>query len=265
MAGAGELPLAIVRSAAAAGRSVYAAALTGAADPAIERESAEVGWYQVGQLDRLVKGLQAAGARELVLAGRVPHHVIYSAGPFDPALSRLLADLTDRRGAAILAGIVDYLTEEGFKVLSIPDLVPELLPLPGLLAGPEPTPAQLEDAKFGLALARQVAGLDIGQTVVVRDLAVVAVEAMEGTDKAVLRAGDEAGGPLVVVKAASARHDFRYDVPTIGPLTVRALKAAGGGLLAMEAGRCLLLGRQEVCDTCDREGISLLALEADPA
>lgn len=263
VAGAGELPVAIVRSAVSAGRKVYAAALEGAADPAIEGMAEQTEWYTMNRLGRLVEGLRKADARDLVLAGKVPHQVIYSSDQYDQALSRLMAGLADHGGYAILAGLVDYLTKEGFNVLSIPDLVPDLLAGKGLLAGPGPSPAQLRDVKFGFALARQVATLDIGQTVVVKGMAVVAVEAMEGTDGAIRRAGELAGGRLVVVKAASRDHDFRFDVPTIGPTTARTLASAGGGLLAVETGRCLILKRQEVCEICDREGVTLFATEAD--
>ncbi len=261
LAGLSDLPLEVVRAVERAGTPLFVAAFKGAADPAIEVTGRDVKWFSIGRLQALLDGLRASGARDLVLAGKLPHEVLFSSGDFDDRLVDFLNSLPDRRGSSILGGFVDLLISEGFRVRQLIETVPELVPEAGHLAGPLPTEAQMEDARFGWRIAKTIAGLDIGQTVVVKDLAVVSVEGMEGTDETVTRAGSITGGQNIVVKVSSPNHDFRFDVPTVGPGTVSSLSASGGGVLAVEAGRCFLMGGDNLFRECAEKAVSLVALD----
>ncbi len=265
IAGSGYLPLHIARYQAGRGRDVYVAALHGSADRHIEGPAWETAWYELNSLRELVDGLKKAGVSRVALAGGVSHATVFRKPEFDDMLGNLLRELPDHRASTILGGLVNVLTEEGFQVQSLADLAEDLLPPRGLLAGPPPTSGQEADLEMGWGLARKMADLDVGQTVIIKGRSVVAVEAMEGTDEAIRRAGVVAGGDLAVVKLAATDHDFRFDVPTVGPATVDQLSRAGSGLLAVEAGRCFLLHREKLVVQCDRLGLTLLSCVEDGA
>ncbi len=205
--------------------------------------------------------LAVVGLLALGLAGRVHVTRLFDLREFDARLTRLLLSLPDKRGNAVLGAVVRQIEEEGVHVLSNLDVVPELANPAGVMAGPEPTPAQWADIAFGFALAKEVARLDIGQAVAVKGKTVVAVEGMEGTDRLILRAGELASGGITVVKVAASLHDFRIDVPVVGPSTVKALADAGGGVLAVEAGRGFLLGRGEALELARERGVTLVGVE----
>ena len=259
IAGSGQLPLHIARGLLRAGSKPYVAALIGAADPALDDLDCETAWYAPYSLHLLLDGLKQAGAKKVVLAGRVGHDEIYRTGEFDQPLKDLLENLKDRRPATILGGLVDLLTSRDLHVLPLTDVAPDLVPEAGCIAGPVVDPRYLPDIHLGWRIARAVADLDIGQTAVVSSGAVVSVEAMEGTDRAIERAGMIAGGGLTVVKLAASNHDFRYDIPMVGPDTIQRLGGSGGGVITIEAGRCLLLDPDRVSALCDEQGVTLIS------
>lgn len=259
IAGSGHLPLHVAKCLLDVDRSIYVAGLQGAADPALEKWEWEIGWYDIFVLKDLLDGLKGAGVTKIVLAGKVEHSEIYRTSEFDSPLSNFLNQLKDHRPSTILGGLIDLLTHNGFTVLPLTDVAPDLLPTSGLLAGPDISREQFPDLQLGWRIARIIADQDIGQTVIVKDGAVVAVEAMEGTDKAILRAGELSGGGMTVVKRAAADHDFRYDIPTIGPDTIQALDSAGGGCVVIEAGRSFMLDFDRISALCDETGITLLS------
>lgn len=257
--GSGELPLHVARSLAAGGKSVYMAAIEGAAQKQLEGAGWKTGWYKIHNLQQLVDGLEKEGIDGVVLAGRVAHAELFKGNSFDASLQEFLETLPDHRGATILGGVVRLFMDKGIEVLSLKDVVPDLMPAAGHLAGPVPPAGFSRDLSFGWRIARSVADLDIGQTVVVKDRSVVAVEGMEGTDGAIDRAVAIAGKGLTVVKLAAADHDFRFDVPTIGKETVSRIAESGGGALVVESGRCMILGFDDVTALCERGGVSLLS------
>lgn len=261
LAGISELPLEVAKAVESSGKPLFVAAFEGAADPAIEVAGRDVQWFRIGHLQVLLDALRRSNVTDLILAGKLPHEVLFSSGDFDNRLLSFLNSLPDRRGSSILGGFVELLSTEGFRVRQLIDMVPQLVPKAGHLAGPPPTAEQVRDARFGWGIAKKVAQMDIGQTVVVKDLTVVAVEAMEGTDGTITRAGRITGGDNVMVKVSSPEHDFRYDVPTVGPDTATSLDAAGGGVIAVEAGRCFLMGLEKLLAACSDHGITLLALD----
>lgn len=259
IAGSGHLPLHVAHCLSGAGKNVYVAGLQGEADPALESPEWETGWYDVYSLQGLLDGLSQAGVTKVVLAGRVGHDEIFRTSEFDGLLINFLENLKDHRPSTILGGLVDLLTGSDFEVLSLTEVAPDLLPAAGRLAGPPVQPRQVPDIEFGWRIARVIADHDIGQTAIVKSGAVVAVEAMEGTDRAIDRAGAISGGGITVVKLAAGHHDFRYDVPTIGPDTISRLGDAGGGLIAVEAGRSFMLDLDRISALCDERGITLLS------
>jgi DUF1009 family protein len=265
IAGRGVLPREIARSARRRGRRVVAVALHGQADPALANETSQLTWLHPGQVDAVVHVLKAAGVCEAVLAGKVPKLTLEDAAALRPDAGALalLRRLTDRHDASILAGVAAHLGEHGIRLLPQAELVPELLAAAGPYGSLRATEEQLADVAFAWPLAKAVAALGIGQTLVVRRRAVLAVEAIEGTDEAIRRAGRLAQGACVVKVAAPAQ-DPRFDLPAIGPETLAAAVEAGVGLLAFEAGATLVLERAALEAEAAAHQIALLGVAEPP-
>jgi DUF1009 family protein len=265
IAGCCELPLEIARAARRRGRPVVAVALQGQADPALEAEVGQLHWLYPGEVARITALLRAAGACEAVLAGKVPKLTLDDPAALRPdaAALSLLRRLPDRQDASILSGVADFLAEHGIRLLPQTQLVPELVARPGRYGSVQVSPAQLADVAFGWPIAQAVAALGIGQTLVVRRRAVLAVEAIEGTDAAILRAGRIAPGACVV-KLAGPRQDPRFDLPAIGEATLSALIEAKAAVLAFQAGATLVLQRDALVAAADAHGIALLGVGEPP-
>ena len=263
VAGQGRLPFEVARGARRAGRRVWLAALRGLADPALEREVDGCAWLHVGEVGALLAGLRAEGVREIVLCGLVPKALLFadpSLVRLDAVAVRLLAGLGDRRDDALLRALADALEAEDFRVLSQTTYTEELLAPEGALGAQPPTPAQRAEVAFGWPIAKAIGQLDIGQTLVVRERTVLAVEAIEGTDEAIRRGAALGGGDVSVLKVSKPSQDPRLDVPVIGPETIATLAAAGARLLAVEAGRTLVLDREAVVAGADAAGICVLGV-----
>ena len=265
IAGRGALPLEIARSAGRRDRRVVALALHGQADPALEAEVSELTWLYPGQVGRAIEVLRAAGVAEAVLAGKVPKLTLEDPGALRPdALAlTLLRRLPDRHDASILCSVADLLAEHGIRLLPQALLVPELVATAGPYGRVTANREQLADVAFGWPLAKAVAALGIGQTLVVRGRAVLAVEAIEGTDATILRAGRMAPGACVV-KLAKPSQDPRFDLPAIGLGTLSALVEAKAGVIAFQAGATLVLQRDELVAAADAQGVALLGVAEPP-
>ena len=262
VAGEGKLPILIARSIETRHQDVAIWALEGISAPEIDEPHRMVRWVEMGRFQDLIESLRTSGVKDLVLAGRVHISRVLTPSGFDERLSALLKDVRDLRGHTLLGAVVAELNHEGFNVLSNLAVASDLITPAGHLAGPAPDSRQLEDVRFGWDLAKESARRDIGQTVVVKAGAVVAVEAIEGTSMTIRRAADLAGDGIVAVKVASDDQDPRFDIPTVGPDTVSALLPAGGGVLAVEAGRTFLIDGKEVREECEKAGVSLLGVNA---
>jgi DUF1009 family protein len=264
IAGRGELPLELARGARRRGQGVAAVALEGFAEPGLAEVSDDFASLPLGQLARLFAFLRGRGVKQVVLAGKVPKDVLYTqrgrAQP-DALAARLLASLADRKDDSILLAFADALEAEGFELLPQAELAPELLAQEGVLGAREPGPEQLADLAFGWPIAKALGALDVGQTVVVKARAVLALEAIEGTDEAIRRGTALGRGGACVVKVAKPSQDPRFDVPAVGVETVRALAAGRGALLAVESGRTLLLQRAEMLREADAAGIAVLGVD----
>jgi len=263
IAGRGRFPLEVARALRRRGERVAAVAFKNETDPALEAEVDALEWVYLGELGRLVEGLRGAGAREAVMAGKIPKVRLYGdlgALRPDPRALALLARLADRKDDTILRAIAAELEAEGVRLRTQPEVAPELFAGPGPLGSRRPSAAEAADVAFAWPIAKALGGLDIGQTVAVRDRAVLAVEAIEGTDAAIARAGAMASGGIVVVKVAKPDQDLRFDMPAIGLDTLKALREARAAVLAFEAGRTVVLDREELAREADALGIAVVGV-----
>lgn len=262
IAGAGVLPIEVARAARARGCRVLAAGLRGVTDSGLEGEVDEVFWLEGGQLGALFARFAQAGVRDVTLAGKIAKTHLYGSNPIalDEVASALLEGLRDRGDASILAALADSLGARGMVLRPQAEWVPELLPGEGPLGSVRPTSEQRRDIEFGWSIARELARHDVGQCVVVKDRAILAVEAIEGTDAAIRRAGELGGGDACVVKVARPDQDPRFDLPAVGLGTLEAMIDARAAVLAFDAGRTLVLERAALVEGADSRGIAIVGV-----
>ena len=263
IAGQGAFPLDVARSAQRAGRRVTCVAFRGRTDPRIEEEVAQVIWIHPGEVAAGVAAFQAAGVRDAVMAGKVPKADLLrdpDALRLDDRAADLMGQLDDKLDDTVLGKVADFLESIGIHLLPQAVLVPELLAGEGALGKVQPTPRHEADIAFGLPVAKKLGELDIGQTVVVKDRAVLAVEAIEGTDATLRRAGALVPGG-VAVKVAKPRQDPRFDMPAIGLQTVDALVEARIEVFAFEAGATFVLEREALVCVADAHDIAVVGVD----
>jgi len=270
IAGNGTFPLLILDAARARGFEVVVIAIKEEASAQIEsRGAASVYWVSLGELSKLIETFQREGVGRAIMAGQVKHKQIFSAIRPDWRLAKLLLSLTTRNTDSLLGAVAKVLAEEGITLESSTGLLEPLLVKSGVLTLRAPTEQERKNIDYGRAVARQLAQYDIGQTVVIAESACVAVEAMEGTDAAIERAGHIMGSlrgdastlsrSLTVVKIAKPNQDMRFDVPVIGVKTIEVMRAAGATCLALDAGKCLLLDGEKILDAANAAGMAVLA------
>ena len=271
IAGNGTFPLLVLDAARAQGLEVIVAAIKEEAFPEVENHGATaVHWLSLGELSKLIETFQREGVRRAVMAGQVKHKQIFSSIRPDWKLAKLLLSLGTRNTDSLLGAVAQTLAEEGITLENSTSFLEPLLARAGVLTKRPPTPQEKKNVDYGRAVARHLAQYDIGQTVVVAESACVAVEAMEGTDAAIARAGDimrslagdasTLGRELTVVKIAKPNQDMRFDVPVIGVKTIEVMRHAGATCLALDAGKCLLLdGDAIILAAADAVGIAIVA------
>ena len=273
IAGNGKFPFLVLDAAKAQGYEVVVAAIREEADPVIEhRGAAEVHWLSLGELSRLIEVFKAAGVTEAIMAGQVKHKQIFSAIKPDWRLAKLLLSLATRNTDSLIGAVTGVLAAEGIQLQNSTSLLEPMLAPVGVLTKREPTDQEQTNITYGRAVAHHVARFDIGQTVVIAEAACVAIEAMEGTDEAILRAGklmqslhgeaSTLSRALTVIKVAKPNQDMRFDVPVVGLRTIETMKQAGAVCLALDANRCLMLEREKVIAAADEAGICIVAEEA---
>ena len=270
IAGNGKFPFLVLEAARAQGYEVVVAAIREEAFPEIEVQgAAAVHWLSLGELSKLIETFQQAGVRRAVMAGQVRHKQIFSSIRPDWRLAKLLLSLTTRNTDSLLGAVAKVLGDEGIVLEKSTWLLEPLLVKPGVLTEREPTEQERKNIEYGRAVARQLAQHDIGQTVVIAESACVAVEAMEGTDATIERAGQimrslsgdasTLSRELTVVKIAKPNQDMRFDVPVVGVKTIEVMRVAGASCLALDAGKCLLLDGQKVIEAANAVGIAVVA------
>ncbi|HVI11057.1 MAG TPA: UDP-2,3-diacylglucosamine diphosphatase LpxI [Candidatus Binatia bacterium] len=270
IAGNGKFPFLVLDAARAAAHEVVVIAIKEETFPEIaERGAASVHWVSLGELSKVIDIFQKAGIRRAIMAGQVKHKQIFSAIRPDWRMAKLLLSLASRNTDSLLGAVTRVLADEGIALESSTVFLEPLLAHPGLLTRRGPYEQEKKNIEFGRAVARQLAQHDIGQTVVIAESACVAVEAMEGTDATIERAGQimrSLGGDastlsraLTVVKIAKPNQDMRFDVPVIGVRTIETMKTAGATCLALDAGKCLLLDGENVIVAANEAGIAIVA------
>ena len=276
IAGNGKFPFLVLDAARAQGYEVVVAAIKEETFPEIESHgAAAVHWFSLGELSKLIEMFQREGVRRAVMAGQVRHKQIFSSIRPDWRLAKLLLSLTTRNTDSLLGAIAKVLADEGITLENSTGLLEPLLVKSGVLSARGPTEQERKNIDYGRSVARQLAQHDIGQTVVIAESACVAVEAMEGTDATIERAGQimrslSLSAPLpgdastlsralTVVKIAKPNQEMRFEVPVVGLKTIEGMRAAGATCLALDAGKCLLLDGQRIIDAANEAGIAIAA------
>ncbi|MCG6929292.1 MAG: UDP-2,3-diacylglucosamine diphosphatase LpxI [Desulfofustis sp.] len=261
IAGGGQFPLLFIEAARAAGRKIFVAAHRSETDEAVAAAADDACWVKLGQLGRIIKFFKQHGVRETVFLGTITKTQIFRDVMPDLKGLTLWNKIDVKQDDAILRAVAAALETEGIKVLESTLYLEHLLFPKGVLTRKKPTKAQRADIEFGWRNARAIGRLDIGQCVVVRDCAVMAVEAIEGTDAAILRGGALAKEQAVVVKLRKPNQDFRFDLPATGVKTVESIRQVKGSVLAVEAGQSLLFDRNEMVRIAEQAGIVVVGIE----
>lgn len=263
IAGKGLLPEIWAKSARENDKEVYVYQLSEATDNSLERIADQVSVINIGQLDKLIKTLLADNIKKVVMIGKVEKSLLYQDLPLDDKLKKLLAGLEILNDDSILMGIVNELAREGIEVIPQSTFLEALFPEKGVLTAHEPDEQLISDMRYGFKLAREIGRLDIGQTVVVKNRAVLAVEAIEGTDQTIKRGGEIGGKGIVVAKVSKPHQDFRFDIPTVGETTLKNLIATKASGLVVEAGRTFLIDQDNLVKMAEDNGITIMALEEE--
>ncbi len=269
IAGNGRFPFLVLDAARAQGLEVIVAAIKEETFPEIESRGATVHWLSLGELSKLIETFKREGVHRAIMAGQVKHKQIFSSIRPDWRLAKLLLTLGSRNTDSLLGAIAKVLAEEGIILEDSTSMLEPLLSKAGVLTRRPPTEPEQKNIDYGRAVARHLAQFDIGQTVVVAEGACVAVEAMEGTDTTIERAGQIMGSlesnpsilsrALTVVKIAKPNQDMRFDVPVVGANTIEVMRNAGATCLALDAGRCLLLDGAKISGAADAANIAIIA------
>lgn len=261
IAGRGDLPRLFCRAARAAGSQYLGVvAVRPDAAPTIAELADQVDWVYPGQLNRLIRAFQRQSIRYVFCAGQIKPTRLFTGLRPDLRALRLLRRLRERNAETIFGAVADELAKSGLQVLPVTVFMADSLAREGVLGQVRPRRSQAADIEFGLRIARETSRLDIGQTVVVKRGTVLAVEAFEGTDRAIRRGAELGRGGVTVVKVAKPGHDMRFDIPCVGLGTVASLRAAKAKVLAVQAQRTLLLDEQAVIHACDEAGIALVGV-----
>jgi DUF1009 family protein len=270
IAGNGRFPFLVLDAARACGFDVVVAAIKEETLPEIDSHgAAAVHWLSLGELSKLIETFKREGVTKAVMAGQVKHKQIFSSIRPDWRLAKLLLNLRIRNTDALLGAVAKVLADEGIALENSTSLLEPLLATQGVLTRRAPREQEQQNIEYGRGVARQLAQFDIGQTVVIAEAACVAVEAMEGTDATIERAGQLMGSleadsstlsrALTVIKAAKPNQDMRFDVPVIGVKTIEVMRNAGATCLALDAGKCLLLDGAAILEAADAAGIAIVA------
>jgi DUF1009 family protein len=264
IAGNGRFPFLVLDGARSMGHDVTVVAIKEETFPEINDAAsrgdrpATVHWMSLGQLGKAIAVLKAAGVRQAVMAGQVKHVKIFSGIIPDMALLSVLTRLKARNTDALISAVAEVMRDHGIELIDSTAFLAPLLAKPGVLSARQPTDDEHEDFAFGYRIADAIAALDVGQTIAVKHKAVVAVEAMEGTDEVIGRAGYLAGPGVRIVKVAKPQQDMRFDVPVVGILTITAMRRAGASALSIDAGQTLVLDGEAFFASANEAGIAIV-------
>ena len=264
IAGNGQFPFLVLEGARRQGLEPLVIAIREETAPELSLKASAIHWVSLGEIAKLFELLQSEKIETILLAGQVKHRQLYSAIRPDGAMTSALNGLERKNTNALIGTFVKMLEAMGIKVLDSTHFIKHLLADEGVMTSRSPGIEEMADIHYGREIAKAVAGLDIGQTVVVASRACVAVEAMEGTDATIERAASLSNGrQLVVVKVSKPRQDMRFDVPVIGPKTIEVMQRANARVLAIDAGETLLFERDHLLDAANRGGISIVGMKSE--
>lgn len=264
IAGNGDFPLLVLEGARCRGIEMAVIAIREEAARELDTAARRIHWVSLGELNRAIQLLHQEGVKKAVMAGQVRHRQIFSDIPPDGRMAPLLARLAARNTDALIGAVAFVLQQEGIKLVDSTMFLEPLLPSPGLLSQRAPDERETGDIAYGRGIARKIAEIDLGQTVVVAQRACVAIEAMEGTDETIERAARLAGGqPLTVVKVSKPKQDMRFDVPVVGPRTIEVMQRSHATALAIDAARTLIFDRPRVIELADAAGITIQAFSPE--
>ena len=262
IAGNGKFPFLILEAARSQGIDMVVAAIREETFPEIEQHANTVHWMSLGQLGKLIKTFKSEGVDRAIMAGQVKHKQIFSSIVPDLKMIQLLASLAIKNTDSLIGAVAKTLEAEGIHLMDSTLFLQPLLPEPGVITARIPTDDEKRDLDYGYRIARELGRLDLGQSVVVSDGACIALEAMEGTDAVMERAASLVNGrPLRVVKLAKPNQDLRFDVPVIGPATIRLMSRLKATALAIEAKKTLMIDREQIVREADGAGIAIVAME----
>jgi hypothetical protein len=262
IAGKNDFPLLFAKAAKAKGVKIIAVGIEGETKPEVERLVDKFYWVKLGELSRVLEIFKAEGIKKAVMAGGVTKSRIFNeALKIDGLMKSILVKALDKKDDTLLSMITATLRSSGIDLLDSTLFLEDLLPKEGILTKAKPAPAQEEDIRFGAKIAREVAGLDIGLSIFVKDKAVIVVEDIEGTDAMIRRGGRLAGAGGVVIKVARPKQNMRFDIPVIGPQTIRSMVEVKAGCLAIEAKKTLIIDKEETIALADNNGISIIAVK----
>jgi len=259
IAGNGKFPFLVLEGARKAGAEVAVAAIREETDPEIERAAESVTWVGLGQLGKMLRFFKNEGVEKAIMAGQVKHVQIFSGAIPDVRMLKMLLRLPKRNTDALIGAVADELAAEGIELIDSTFFLKDQLPQTGILTKRAPDERERGDMEYGLEIAREIARLDLGQTIVIRDRACVAIEAMEGTDAVIRRAAELVRGRLTVVKIAKPDQDMRFDVPVVGVPTIESMVASGATCLCVTAGKTLIFDRQEMIALANKSKIAIAA------
>jgi DUF1009 family protein len=270
IAGNGQFPFLVLDAARSLGHDVTVVAIKDEAFPELEAAAAKasaspVHWIGLGQLGKCLEILRDAGATQAVMAGQVKHTKIFGGVIPDMTMLSVFTRLRARNTDALIAAVADVMREHGIELLDSTVFLSPLLARAGVLTRRAPTPDEENDLEFGYRMADSIAGLDVGQTICVKDRAVVAVEAMEGTDETIARAGRLAGRGFCVIKVAKPNQDMRFDVPIVGLATIQAMRIAGAKVLSIDAGKTLIFDLDAFFASANDAGIAVVGRATESA
>jgi hypothetical protein len=273
IAGNGRFPFMVVAGARRAGVALSVAAIREETDPSIEAEVERLIWVGIGQLGKMINFFKGEGVEKAIMAGQVKHVQIFSRAVPDARMLRMLLRLPRRNTNSLIGAVAAELASEGIDLIDSTYFLQDYLPTPGNLTNRKPNAAERADVEYGLEIAREMGGLDLGQTIVVRGKACVAIEAMEGTDETIRRAGELLGGggqarkrmrltsgALTVLKLSKPDQDMRFDVPVIGVPTIETMIAAGATCLCISAGKTLMFDHDEMIAMANKNKLAILAV-----
>lgn len=258
IAGNGELPFLVLEGAKKAGEALAVVAIKEETDKRIEELADACKWVGIGQLGKMIAFFKDSGVSQVIMAGQVKHVQLFSGAVPDIRMLRMLWSLPRRNTDSLIGGIAAELEKDEIELIDSTFFLKDHLAPSGVLTKRKPSDIELENIDYGLHIAGEIARLDLGQTIVVRAKACVAIEAMEGTDATIARAGTLANGKLTVVKVAKPKQDMRFDVPVVGPPTIRTMAEAGATCISISAGRTLIIGKEELLAAANANKIAIV-------